>query len=136
MLWWIAIYFLSGINLFIFSSLKPAIHRMGNAPNIMCPRWKEQKESQPYFKFCCKLSKITLKLHVWTNQSRYAFNIPIKITLTTIIIGTSLQFHDGIQLNIWPTLSPEIQLLNWNQNKNTTPYIYYYPVVFFAYCFM
>ena len=43
--------------------LNPAIHRMRNTPNILCPRYKEQKESQPYFIFYCKLSKITLRLH-------------------------------------------------------------------------
>ena len=48
--------------------LNPAIHRMGNTPNILCPRCKEQKESQPLFHilllskaiaFYFKLSKIT-----------------------------------------------------------------------------
>ena len=34
--------------------LNPAIHKMGNAPNILCPRRKEKKESQPYFIFYCK----------------------------------------------------------------------------------
>ena len=44
-----------------FLPLNSAIHRMGNAPNILCPRCKEQKESKPYFYiFFCKLSKITL----------------------------------------------------------------------------
>ena len=37
-----------------------AFHRMGNSPNIPCPRSREQDESHPYFIFYCKLSKITL----------------------------------------------------------------------------
>ena len=39
--------FLSGINLFNFLPLNPAIYRIGNAPNILCPRCKEQDESHP-----------------------------------------------------------------------------------------
>ena len=34
---------------YFFLPLNPAIHRKGNAPNILCPRCKEQEESQPYF---------------------------------------------------------------------------------------
>ena len=98
--------------------LKPAIHRMGIAPDILCPRCKEQKESQPlYFIFYCKLSKITLDFISELINLKYAFNIPFKITLKTIIIGTSSQFHDGVKLNISPALSSEILLLNWAQEK-------------------
>ena len=32
---------------YIFSN--PTIYRMGNAPNILCPRCKEQEESHPHF---------------------------------------------------------------------------------------
>ena len=63
---------------------------MGNEPYILCPRCKEQEESQPYFIFYCKLFKITLKL---------------------IIMGNSFQFYDGLQLNILPTFISEILLL-------------------------
>ena len=106
-------------KLFYFSlPSNPAIHRMGNALNILCPRCKEQKELQSYLIFYCKLSKVTL----WDIISelinlKYAFNIPFKITLKTIIMGTSSQFHDGVQLKILPTLSSEILLLNWAQKK-------------------
>ena len=34
--------FLSGISLSIFLPLNPAMYRIGNAPNIMCPRCKDQ----------------------------------------------------------------------------------------------
>ena len=97
--------------------LNPAIHRMGNTPNIMCPRCKGQNESQSYFIFYCKLSKITLDFISELINLKYAFSIPFKITLKTIIMGTSSPFHDGVQLNILPTLSSEILLLNWVQKK-------------------
>ena len=88
-----------------FLPLNPAIHRMGNTPNILCTRRKEQKESRPFFIFYYKLSKIILDFIGELSNLKYAFNIPFKITLKTIIMGTSSQFHDGVQLNILPTLS-------------------------------
>ena len=82
---------------------------MGNTPS---PRYKEQKESQPYFIFHCKLSKINLDFISELIYPKYAFNIPFKITLKTIIMGTSSQFHhDGVQLKILPIFSSEILLL-------------------------
>ena len=39
------ILFLSGINLSILLPLNLAIYRIGNTPNILCPRCKEQDES-------------------------------------------------------------------------------------------
>ena len=97
--------------------LNSAIHRRGNTPNILCLRCKEQKQSQPYFIFYCEISKIVLDFISELINLKYAFNIPFKITLKTIIMGTSFQFHDGVQLNILPTLSSEILLLNWVQKK-------------------
>ena len=90
---------------------------MGNAPNIMCPSCKEQKESQPYLIFYCKISKITLDFNSELINLKYAFKIPFKITHKTIIMGRSSQFHDGIQLTILPILSSEILFLDWAQNK-------------------
>ena len=90
---------------------------MGNKPSTLCPRCKEQKESQPYFMFYCKLSRITLDFISELINLKYAFNIPFKITLETIIMGASSQFNDGVQLNILPTLNSEILLLNWVQKK-------------------
>ena len=81
-----------------FSSLNPAIHIMGNASNVLCPRCKEQIESQPYFIFYCKFSKITLDFTSELNNLKYVFNIPFKITLKTIIMVTSSQFHDRVHL--------------------------------------
>ena len=37
--------FLSGISLSIFLPLNPALYKIVNAPNIQCPRCKEQDES-------------------------------------------------------------------------------------------
>ena len=39
---------------------------------------------------------------------KYTFNILFRITLKTIIIGTSSQFHDGAQLKFYPHFSSEI----------------------------
>ena len=98
--------------------LNPEIHRMANTPNVLCPpRCKEQKESQPYFIFYRKLSKITLDFISELINLKYDFNTPFKITLKTIIMRTSSQFHDGVKLNISLTLSSEILLLNWVQKK-------------------
>ena len=41
------IFFLSGMNLSIFLPLNPAIYRIGNELNVLCPRCKEQDESHP-----------------------------------------------------------------------------------------
>ena len=90
---------------------------MGNTPNILCPRCKEQKESQPYFIFYCKLSKITLDFINELINLKYPFNILFKITLKTILIGTSSEFPDGAQLNVLPTLSSEILLLSWVKKR-------------------
>ena len=36
---------------------------------------------------------------------KYTFNVPFTITLKTIIMGTSSQFHDGAQLKFYPHLA-------------------------------
>ena len=73
--------------------LNHEIRSMGNTPNILCPRClrvnKEQKESQPYFVFYSKLSKITLDFISELINLKNAFNVPFKITLKTIIMGNS-----------------------------------------------
>ena len=53
-------FFLSGINLSIFFPLNPAIYRIGNAPNILCPRCKEQDESHLNPLHNCIISLIKL----------------------------------------------------------------------------
>ena len=90
---------------------------MDKAQNILCLRCKEQNKSQPCFIFYCKLSRITLDIIGKLINMKYAFNIPFKITLKTIIMGTSSQFYDDVQSNILPTLSVEILLLDWPHKK-------------------
>ena len=47
---------------------------------------------------------------------KYTFNIPFRITLKTIIMGTSSQFHDGAQLKFYPHLAQRYYtLLDWVQ---------------------
>ena len=77
------IYLLSGTNFPIhFSlSLKDAMHRMGNALNILRPKCKEQEESYTHFIFYCKLSKTTLKFMSELINLNYSFNTPFKISL-------------------------------------------------------
>ena len=91
---------------------------MGNTPIFQCPiLQKEQKETQPYFMFYRKLSKIILDCISEVINLKYAFNILFKITLKTIIMGTFLQFHDSVQLIILRTLGSEILLPKWAEKK-------------------
>ena len=58
-------FFLFGINSSILLPLSPAIFRIGNAANILCPKCKDQDESRPnlsltHFNFNCKTSEINL----------------------------------------------------------------------------
>ena len=80
---YIYIYILSGIN---SPLLNPAIQRMGNTPNILSPRCREQDKSQPHFILYCKLSKITLGYISELINLNYFFTIPFKFSLKTIII--------------------------------------------------
>ena len=80
----IYIYILSGIN---SSLLNPAIQRMGNTPNIPCPRCREQDKSHPHFILYCKLFKITLGYISELINLNYFFTIPFKFILKTIIMG-------------------------------------------------
>ena len=73
---------------------------MGNAPNILFPRCKEKEESQPYFIFYSKVYKINLNFIPELINLKWAFNTPLKITPKTIIMGTSSQFYDDVQLNV------------------------------------
>ena len=48
------------------------------------------------FVFYCKFPKITLDFISELISLKYAFNVSFKITLKTIIMGTSSQFRDGV----------------------------------------
>ena len=78
---------------------------MSDTPNILCPRCKEQKESQPYFIFYCKLSKIALEFVSELINLKHVFNTHFKITIKNIIMGSSSEFHDSVQLNIFPHIA-------------------------------
>ena len=68
--------------------LNPAIQRMGNTPNILHPRRMEQVESHPHFIFCCQLSKVTLDYISELINLNYSFNLPFKLSLKTIKMGS------------------------------------------------
>ena len=68
--------------------LKPAIQRMGNTPNILHTRCREQDESNPHYIFYCKLSKVILDYISELIDLNYSFNIPSKFSLKTIKMGS------------------------------------------------
>ena len=97
--------------------LNPAIHRMDNAPNILCLGCEKQKE--PW-------TLIYILLQAFQNVSRILTsellinlkqaNTPFRITLKTIIMETSSQFHDGALLKMYPNLAHRCYtLLDWAQ---------------------
>ena len=49
---------------------------MSNVPKILCPRYREQEESQPQFIVFCKLSKITIDFISELISLNYSFNTP------------------------------------------------------------
>ena len=90
------------IHFFLHSN--PTIHRIGNAPNILCLRYKAREESHTHFMFYCKLSKTTPDFISELINLNYFFNVTFKISLKAIIMGASSQFYAGIELKILPTL--------------------------------
>ena len=73
----------------------PAIHRIGNALNILYPRWKEREESHPHLIFYCKLSKTTLDFIGGLINLSYSFSFPFRSSFKAIIVRASSQFHGG-----------------------------------------
>ena len=60
------------------------MHRMGNTPKILCPRCREQEESQPQLSISFyKLPKITVDFISELINLNYSFTIPLKISLKT-----------------------------------------------------
>ena len=106
--------------------LNSAIHRMGNASNILCPILKEQKDPQLSTLFYILLQAFQnySRLYQWTNQSEIRFPYPfqnysqnhhngnffsIPWWCTVNILPTlypHLPTHDGVQLTIYPHVSP------------------------------
>ena len=97
---------LSGINPFthlsIFLSLNPVIYRIGNAPNILCPKCKEQDESHtPGFPLSGRLGGVSPhqpKIHLFppVNQKK---NPPNKFSNVYPLGGRNLHLT-----TIWKTL--------------------------------
>ena len=56
---------------------------MDTATKILCPRCREQEESQPHFISFCKLSKITLDFISKLINLNYSFYVLFKISLKT-----------------------------------------------------
>ena len=61
---------------------------MCNTLNILCPRCREQNESNPHFIFYCKLSKVTPNYISELINLNYSLDIPFKFSLKTIITGS------------------------------------------------
>ena len=77
---------------------------MGNSPSTLCPRCKESDETHPHLIFQCKLSQTTLKFINELINRNYTFQLPFKICIRHIVMGSSSHFHDGVKLEILPTL--------------------------------
>ena len=85
---------------------------------ILCvPDVKNKKSLNSILYFIASFPKLLRDFISELIYLKYAFNISCKITLKTIIIGASFQFHNDIHLNILPALSSEILLLNLAQKK-------------------
>ena len=78
----------------------PVMHRIGNAPNILCPKRKEREESHHHFMCFYKLSRSTLYFISELIHLNYSFKIHLKISLMAIIMGASSQFLDDVQLKL------------------------------------
>ena len=86
---WIYIYIYSIFQLIHFSLLlNPAMQRMGNTRNIQHPRCMEKDESHLHFIFYWKLSKVTSDYISKLINLNYFFNLPFKLSVKTIKIGS------------------------------------------------
>ena len=88
-------------------SLNPAIHRMDNSQNFLCPRCREQDESYPCFIFHWNLSKATQNFISGLINLNYIFNTPFKVNPKAKALvngGFIFQFHDGLHFKTLPTL--------------------------------
>ena len=67
--------------------LNPAIQRMGNTLNNLCPRCREQNEFHPHLTFYCKLTKVIPDYISELIDLNYSFDIPFKFSIKSIIMG-------------------------------------------------
>ena len=104
-----------------FSSLKPCNTQNGQLTKYSVLDVENKKSLNPnlYFIACFpKFLQIShqFRLIISYINLKYTFNIPFRITLKTIIMGTSSQFHDGAQLKFYPHLAQRYYtLLDWVQ---------------------
>ena len=66
---------------------------------------KHKKSLKPVLYFIGSFHKLLSDFLSELINLKYAFNILFKITLKTIIMGASFQFHDGVRLNFYPNLT-------------------------------
>ena len=64
--------------------LNHKLHKMGNNPNSLFPRCKEQEESHSHFIFHCRLSQITLDFINKLINLNYTSRTPFKISIKDI----------------------------------------------------
>ena len=120
MLWLIASYILSISYKCIYFSLPLSLvqytewimHQIFSVLDV-----KNNKSLNPILYFIASFTKLLWDFLSELLSLKYDFNIPFKITLKTIRMGTFFQFHEGAQLNILPKPSSDILLLNWTRRK-------------------
>ena len=76
---------------------------MGSSPTTLCPRCKETDQTHPHL-FQCKLSQITLNVINELINRNCTFQFPFKICIRDILMGNSSHSHNGVKLEILPTL--------------------------------
>ena len=89
---------------FLFLALTPALHRMGNNPNSLCPRCTEREESHTHSIFYCRFSQTTLDYINKLINLNYTFRPPFRISIKDILTATSFRTHDGVKPEILQTL--------------------------------
>ena len=116
--------FSNGIKLFIFFlPLNTERYRMNNAPIFCVPDLKKKKSLSPILYFIVSFPKLLWDFISELINLNYVFSIPFKINFNTNITRISFQFRDSVKLNILPTFSSEILILNWAQNKFLWSYL-------------
>ena len=79
----------------------PATNRMGNAPNV-----KNKKSLNDNLHFIGAIQTFSrLFISELIINLKNTFNVPFRIALKTIIMGTSCQFYDGAQSKFYPHLT-------------------------------
>ena len=71
-----------------------------------------KKSVNPILYFSASFPKVPWNFIREIISLKYAFNIRFKITFKINVMKNSFQFHEGVQLNILPTPSSEILLLD------------------------